>query len=82
MRSSMSGDGPVPFVIMIVGFIVVGLALWTDITFSPPLWLHFILWMPLAIFLSLFALRWVKGILIALQYRNKAALGTIDRGGK
>ena len=35
------GDGPVPFVIMIVGFIVVGLALWMDITFSPPLWLHF-----------------------------------------
>jgi uncharacterized protein (DUF983 family) len=76
------GDGPVPFVIMIVGFIVVGLALWTDISFSPPLWLHFIIWMPLAILLSLLALRWVKGILIALQYRNKAALGTIDRGGK
>ena len=74
------GDGPVPFVIMIVGFIVVGLALWIDITLSPPLWLHFLIWMPLAIFLSLFALRWVKGILIALQYRNKAALGRIDRG--
>jgi uncharacterized protein (DUF983 family) len=77
-----AGDGPVPFVIMIVGFIVVGLALWTDISFNPPLWLHFLIWMPLAIFLSLFALRWVKGILIALQYRNKAALGTIDRGGQ
>jgi uncharacterized protein (DUF983 family) len=76
------GDGPVPFVIMIVGFIVCGLALWTDIALSPPLWLHFIIWMPLAILLSLFALRWVKGILIALQYRNKAALGVIDRGGQ
>lgn len=76
------GDGPVPFVIMIVGFITAGLALWTDIALSPPLWLHFIIWMPLAVFLSLFALRWVKGILIALQYRNKAALGTIDRGGQ
>jgi uncharacterized protein (DUF983 family) len=29
--------------------------------------------------LSLFALRWVKGILIALQYRNKAAPGVIDK---
>jgi uncharacterized protein (DUF983 family) len=76
------GDGPVPFVIMIVGFIVCGLALWTDITLSTPLWLHFIIWMPLAVLLSLFALRWVKGILIALQYRNKAALGVLDRGGQ
>ena len=76
-----SGDGPAPFVILIIGFIVVGLALWTDVSFSPPLWLHFVLWMPLAILLSLLALRWVKGILIALQYRNNAALGQIDRNG-
>jgi uncharacterized protein (DUF983 family) len=74
-----SGDGPVPFVILLIGFLVVGLALWTDVSFAPPLWLHFIIWIPLAIILSLFALRWVKGILIALQYRNKAAPGVIDR---
>ena len=75
-----TGDGPVPFVIMMVGFVVVGLALWADISYRLPLWLHFILWIPLATILSLFALRWVKGILIALQFRNKAALGQIDRG--
>jgi uncharacterized protein (DUF983 family) len=74
-----SVDGPVPFVIMLIGFIVVGLALWADVSFSPPLWLHFIIWIPLAIILSLFALRWVKGILIALQYQNKAAPGVIDK---
>ncbi len=74
-----SGDGPVPFVILLIGFLVVGLALWADVAYAPPLWLHFIIWIPLAIFLSLFALRWVKGILIALQYRNKAAPGVIDR---
>ena len=74
-----SGDGPVPFVILIIGFIVVGLALWTDVSYSPPLWLHFVLWVPLAIFLSLFALRWLKGILIALQFANKAAEGQLDR---
>ena len=76
------GDGPVPFVILMIGFIVVGAALWTDIEYSPPLWLHFIIWIPLAIFLSLFALRWVKGILIALQFRNKAGLGQIERGNQ
>lgn len=74
-----SGDGPVPFVILIIGFIVVGLALWTDVSYNPPLWLHFALWVPLAIVLSLFALRWSKGILIALQFANKAAEGQLDR---
>jgi uncharacterized protein (DUF983 family) len=74
-----SGDGPVPFVILLVGSLVVGLALWADVSFSPPLWLQFLIWIPLAIVLSLFALRRVKGILIALQFRNKAAPGVIDR---
>ncbi len=74
-----SGDGPVPFVILIIGFIVVGLALWTDVSYNPPLWLHFVLWVPLAIILSLLALRWLKGVLIALQFSNKAAEGRLDR---
>lgn len=73
-----AGDGPAAFVILIVGFVVVGLALWMDTTFSPPLWLHFILWMPLTIVLSLVALRLIKGVLITLQYRNKAAEGRLD----
>ena len=29
--------------------------------------------------LSLFALRMIKGVLITLQYRNKAAEGRLDR---
>ncbi|MFZ1680822.1 MAG: DUF983 domain-containing protein [Rhizobiaceae bacterium] len=73
-----SGDGPAVFVILIVGFIVVGLALWMEVNHGPPLWLHFVLWIPLAIGLSLAALRLSKGMLIALQYRNRAAEGRID----
>jgi uncharacterized protein (DUF983 family) len=74
-----SGDGPAAFVILIVGFIVMGLALYTEVNFNPPLWLHFMLWIPLVIVLSLIALRWIKGILIALQYKNKAAQGVLDK---
>lgn len=73
-----AGDGPAVFVIMIVGFLVVGLALWADVSFSPPLWLHFIIWIPLAVGLSLAALRLIKGVLITLQYRNKAQQGELD----
>jgi len=75
-----AGDGPAVFVILIIGFVVVGLALWMEVSYAPPLWLHFLLWIPLTIALCLMALRLIKGVLIALQYRNKAAEGRIDRG--
>jgi uncharacterized protein (DUF983 family) len=75
-----AGDGPAVFVILIIGFVVVGLALWTEVNYSPPFWLHFILWIPLTIGLSLWLLRVLKALLIALQYRNNARQGQIDRG--
>lgn len=73
-----SGDGPAVFVILIIGFIVVGLALWLEVSFNPALWVHFILWIPLTIILSLVALRMIKGVLINLQYSNSAAEGRMD----
>lgn len=74
-----AGDGPAVFVILIIGFVVVGLALWMEVSLGPPLWVHFLLWIPLAIVLCLTALRLIKGVLITLQYRNKAAEGRLDR---
>lgn len=74
-----AGDGPAVFVILIIGFVVVGLALWLEVSYSPPLWLHLMLWTPLTIALCLGALRLIKGVLVSLQYANKAAQGSIDR---
>lgn len=76
-----SGDGPAVFVILIIGFVVVALALWMEVTLGPPLWVHFLLWVPLAVVLSLSTLRPLKGVLIALQYRNKAAEGRLEEKG-
>lgn len=64
-----SGDGSAFFIIMIVGFIVVGLALALEVTAAPPVWLHMVLWLPLSLILALAMMRPAKGILIALQYR-------------
>ena len=75
-----SGDGPVVFVILIVGFIVLGAALWMEVNLNPPLWVHFLLWIPIAIVFSLALTRMLKGMLITLQYRNNARPGEIDRG--
>lgn len=74
-----AGDGPAVFVILIIGFIIVGLALWLDTSWGAPLWLHFILWPPLIIVMSLAALRWIKGVLVAQQYRTAAAEGRWDK---
>lgn len=73
-----AGDGPAVFVMLIIGFIVVGLALWMEITINPPLWVHFLLWIPLIVVLCLAALRLIKGVLVTLQYANKAAEGRLD----
>ena len=75
-----AGDGPAVFVIMIVGFIVAGAALVTEIAVSPPIWVHFVLWAPLVLILCLATLRPLKGVLVALQYHHKAEQGRSDGG--
>ena len=72
-----AGDGPAVFIMLIVGFIVTGSALAVEILYEPPYWLHALLWIPLAIGLSLLILRPFKALLIALQYANKAAEGRL-----
>lgn len=73
-----AGDGPAVFVIMIVGFVVAGAALITEVAYSPPIWVHFALWGPLVLILCLGMLRPLKGVLIALQYHHKAEQGRFD----
>ncbi|MEM7172385.1 MAG: DUF983 domain-containing protein [Pseudomonadota bacterium] len=74
-----SGDGPAVFVIFILGIIVVPLALLLEAKLEPPLWIHMILWPPVIIGGALALLRPLKGLMIALQYRNKASEGgTVD----
>lgn len=72
-----AGDGPAVFVILVTGFIVTGLALITEILYTPPYWLHAALWAPLAILIPLILLRSFKGVLIALQCRHKAEEGKL-----
>jgi uncharacterized protein (DUF983 family) len=72
-----SGDGPAVFVILVTGFIVVGAALFVEMAYAPPYWVHAVLWGPLAILLPLLLLRSFKGALIALQYKHKAQEGQL-----
>lgn len=69
------GDGPAAFLIFIVGGIVVALAIWVELKFSPPFWVHILLWLPLAAGLTIGLLRIAKGLLLALEYRRSAREG-------
>jgi len=75
---SDSGDGPAVFIIMIVGFIVVGLALVVEFTFHPPYWLQMVIWVPVVLGLSIGLLRPLKGLMIAQQYRHRAQEGRVE----
>jgi len=68
-----SGDGPAVFVILIAGFVVAFAALFTEVAFHPPVWLHLVLWLPGTLILCLAMLRPTKGLLLAAQFKNKAA---------
>ncbi|MEZ5871881.1 MAG: DUF983 domain-containing protein [Nitratireductor sp.] len=74
-----SGDGPAVFVIMILGFLVLGLALAFEAAFHPPIWLHIILWVPLIIVMSVWGLRFGKAMMTAMQYRTNAREGELAR---
>ena len=78
-----AGDGPAVFIILIAGFIVVGAALIVEVKYEPPYWVHAVLWIPLVLAVTLWPLRAVKSLLIALQFHHKAAEGRlIDRESK
>jgi uncharacterized protein (DUF983 family) len=73
------GDGASVLIIFVVGGIVGGLALWTEMRFAPPVWLHMLLWLPLTVILCLGLLRPFKATLTALIWHNKAAPGELDQ---
>jgi len=76
-----SGDGPAVFVILVAGFILTGAALFVEAVYQPPYWLHAIVWGTLVLALPLLLLRAFKGVLIALQFRNKAEESKPASGG-
>ncbi len=74
-----AGDGPAVFVILIAGFLVVGAALYVEIQYEPPMWVHMAVFLPMVLVVVLGLLRPLKGLLVALQYRNKAEQGRLEK---
>jgi uncharacterized protein (DUF983 family) len=73
LAAADSGDGPAVFIVLIVGVIVCFSALFTEIAFHPPVWLHLVIWLPLATILTLALIRPFKGVMLAMQFHHRAS---------
>jgi uncharacterized protein (DUF983 family) len=74
-----AGDGPAVFVTLIAGFLVLGIALAVDVEYEPPIWVYLVFFLPLTLLVCLGLLRPLKGLLVASQYKNKAAPGRLEK---
>jgi uncharacterized protein (DUF983 family) len=72
------GDGATVFVILIAGFLVCGGALVVEVKYSPPYWVHALIWLPMIAVLVLGGLHFVKAALMVLQYKNRAGEGRLE----
>lgn len=73
-------DAPPYFTMVVVGHVVIAGVLALEKGFSPPSWLHLVIWLPLTVILSLVLLPRVKGSLVGLQWalRMHGFGGTAD----
>ena len=67
------GDGAVVPVLMVLGAIIVILAFWVEFTFSPPLWVHAIIWPLVTTPLAIILMRFAKAALVIQQYRHRSS---------
>jgi uncharacterized protein (DUF983 family) len=73
------GDGPAALLTLVIGALITGLAIWVEVAFQPPLWLHAIIWVPITVVAVLAGLRLAKAWLLCAEYRSKAR--EAGRGG-
>jgi uncharacterized protein (DUF983 family) len=72
-------DGPAFFVMMFMAVPVTALAVWIELAFQPPIWVHFVTTVPFLLVTCILPLRFIKGALVASQYVNKAGEGRLQR---
>lgn len=65
-------DGPAFFSLCIVAFPLTFFAVWLQVKFEPPFWVHLVTSFPLLGIGCIVPLQYIKGWLVASQYVNKA----------
>jgi uncharacterized protein (DUF983 family) len=68
LHHQRADDAPAYFVILIVGHLVVPFIFTVETMFTPPYWVHAVIWLPLTLALSLLIIQPIKGAIVALQW--------------
>lgn len=76
-RSFNVGDGPAAFLTLIIGALITGLALWMELAWHPPFWVHIVLWVPLTAAAVIWGLRAGKAALLAAEFQRGAGEGRL-----
>jgi uncharacterized protein (DUF983 family) len=61
-----SDDFPPYLTILVAGHVLVGLFVWTDSVYEPPLWLESVIWLPVTLLSCLALLPFMKGVAVGL----------------
>ncbi|MGO4735572.1 DUF983 domain-containing protein [Bosea sp. 2KB_26] len=72
-------DGPAFFVMMFVCIPAVVFALWLEMAYEPPAWVHLVTTLPLILLTCIPPLQPLKGWLVAAQFFHKAEEGRLAR---
>lgn len=68
LHHHQADDYPAYLVIFVIAKLVFVGILFVELTYTPPYWVHFALWMPLVLFGAIGLLQPVKGFVVALQW--------------
>jgi uncharacterized protein (DUF983 family) len=76
-----AGDATAVPALLIVGGVLVGVLLWMEFTYEPPVWVHLAVLAPLGVGLTLAILPPLKGAAIGLQHAFRSTSETTRPGG-
>jgi uncharacterized protein (DUF983 family) len=76
-----AGDGPAFFVMFLTLIFIVPAAMFVELAFSPPRWVHILIWPPVILIFCLLLLRPTKATMFALQWRHKAGQAKLEEQG-
>jgi uncharacterized protein (DUF983 family) len=68
-RHHRADDFPAYLVIVVIGHLVVPALLLVEVLYAPPIWLQYLIWLPVIAFGALALLQPTKGAVVALQWQ-------------
>jgi len=77
-RAAENADGPAVIVTLILGFPVAFAMVLVEVAYTPPIWVHMALWIPMIVIGTLLSLPPLKGVFIAQQLRYDAREAQLD----